>query len=589
MPEPLSTNVQVGDPHPELHSEEREAINDLNVRVDELGPEDVGAVGVDSGAYATPAYVDSVASGLMAKTAIVVASADAPDELRAAADYTCDGTDDHVEINAALDAAEPGDEVVLSRGTFNLGGTVWVPFGGALRGQGKAGTRLKLQDGAATNLDTVWWRSSGGDMSVILGNEFDDGDGTGSDPTRESYQGEGVVLEGFTVEGNTDELSGRITGVLLSSVEDVEVRNVHVEEINYHAVANVDPSNGFGLVTRYCRNVTLWRPSGRYCGYECLGIYDGSRDVEVFHPDFGEAGRVSGQIHRGCHNITIHPGKFLNAGSLDGGGVHGFTSHATSSEPSSGIHLRGVVIDVSDATYGERALQVMGDHTESTFDVEAETSIGHCVDITGVQRGRFIGSAICHSADHYAAIFGAGCKDFRITGNFVSDGFGINLGESENCWLDDYTIRSDANFAIRCGSGATDVLIGRGLAESDKATALMVETVSGYVTVSGGTFLSHDTFAVQFLNDLTNREKSVLSNCNVERVGGGSAVQFRHGGGQMLDNRIVGTVRFREVPGVTFLRNTVGAVEFISTTVGDHVLHDNVIGGEFVRDGDSND
>ena len=52
----------------------------------------------------------------------LVAASDARDQIKAVADYVCDGVDDHVEINAAWVAVQAlnigGGRVVLSAGTF---------------------------------------------------------------------------------------------------------------------------------------------------------------------------------------------------------------------------------------------------------------------------------------------------------------------------------------------------------------------------------------------------------------------------------------------------------------------------------------
>lgn len=53
---------------------------------------------------------------------LVVAANDATAAEKASANYVCDGTQDHVEINAAIDALpSTGGKVLLSSGTFNIG------------------------------------------------------------------------------------------------------------------------------------------------------------------------------------------------------------------------------------------------------------------------------------------------------------------------------------------------------------------------------------------------------------------------------------------------------------------------------------
>lgn len=54
--------------------------------------------------------------------AVVVAASNAPDKIKAKADYRCDGTDDHVEIQMALDSVvSTGGVVELTAGVFFIG------------------------------------------------------------------------------------------------------------------------------------------------------------------------------------------------------------------------------------------------------------------------------------------------------------------------------------------------------------------------------------------------------------------------------------------------------------------------------------
>lgn len=60
-------------------------------------------------------------------------------------DYTCDGTDDHAEINAAIAAAGSGDTVLLSAGEFVCGAHVPLTTGVSLAGAGPAETVLRFE------------------------------------------------------------------------------------------------------------------------------------------------------------------------------------------------------------------------------------------------------------------------------------------------------------------------------------------------------------------------------------------------------------------------------------------------------------
>lgn len=57
---------------------------------------------------------------------MLVAASNAPTAIKDIADYVCDGTDDHVQIQAAIDAVQAldGKGVLLSQGTFHLGAPV---------------------------------------------------------------------------------------------------------------------------------------------------------------------------------------------------------------------------------------------------------------------------------------------------------------------------------------------------------------------------------------------------------------------------------------------------------------------------------
>jgi len=63
------------------------------------------------------------------------------------ADYTCDGTDDNVEIQAAIDALTKGGTVELSDGTFRIGDTIRIKGGLTIRGQGQYGTEMVAKQG----------------------------------------------------------------------------------------------------------------------------------------------------------------------------------------------------------------------------------------------------------------------------------------------------------------------------------------------------------------------------------------------------------------------------------------------------------
>ncbi|WP_394352369.1 hypothetical protein [Methanoculleus sp.] len=85
-------------------------------------------------------------------TPLVVAAGDSSPGAKARANYTCDGLDDHVEIQAALAALPEGGTVVLSNGTFNCSGSVAPAAGATLLGQGPEATFLEFSQNGILNV-----------------------------------------------------------------------------------------------------------------------------------------------------------------------------------------------------------------------------------------------------------------------------------------------------------------------------------------------------------------------------------------------------------------------------------------------------
>lgn len=103
---------------------------------------------------ATKAYVDAAVAGVPVggHMDVVVAASNAPAAVKTLADYVCDGVDDHVQIQAAIDSVAGGGRVILSQGDFSGGqlvlkNLVW------LRGAGMRATRYQLK--AGQNVDAI--------------------------------------------------------------------------------------------------------------------------------------------------------------------------------------------------------------------------------------------------------------------------------------------------------------------------------------------------------------------------------------------------------------------------------------------------
>lgn len=148
-----------------------------------------------------------------ADAVLVVAASDAPAGIKTNADYVCDGTNDEVEINAAI-ASLPtkGGKVTLSEGTFNIASSILiqndnVTIIGAGAGQRDGAT----QNGAGTKL----LASSGIANAVVLVQRAAN--------NRPVY---GVLLRDFVVDGAL--LGTAVDGIMFRS------NRGHVDHVHVH-------------------------------------------------------------------------------------------------------------------------------------------------------------------------------------------------------------------------------------------------------------------------------------------------------------------------------------------------------------------
>jgi hypothetical protein len=110
------------------------------------------------------------------ESTITVAASDSSPQSKAQADYVCNGIDDQVEIQAAIDAlSASGGKVVLSEGTFNLSATITID-GDDIIFEGQQGTILSGGDsitplyiGSAT---TPRYRNFIRNMTITGGNPY---------------------------------------------------------------------------------------------------------------------------------------------------------------------------------------------------------------------------------------------------------------------------------------------------------------------------------------------------------------------------------------------------------------------------------
>jgi len=165
-------------------------------------------------------YLDEV--GIRTATYSVAAS-DAAAETKLHADAVCDGTDDHVQINAALAAVgATGGIVLLSEGTFTVNAEVTMVAGVHLRGAGRAATIIEVDTSAST------------DFSVLAASSVTN-----------------VSVSDLTVKGNATSITQNTIGIEVDSSSHVLLQNLEINTIDR------DASDGDGIKVSASSYVTL--------------------------------------------------------------------------------------------------------------------------------------------------------------------------------------------------------------------------------------------------------------------------------------------------------------------------------------------
>jgi len=95
-----------------------------------------------------------IVGALEATPNTIVAASDSSAADKTAADYVCDGVNDHAEIQAALNALpSSGGVVLLKSGTYNCAGIIAPKAGSTLMGEGESETFLVFTRDGRINVD----------------------------------------------------------------------------------------------------------------------------------------------------------------------------------------------------------------------------------------------------------------------------------------------------------------------------------------------------------------------------------------------------------------------------------------------------
>ena len=206
---------------------------------------------------------------------IVVAANDSLETSKQSADYVCDGVDDQVVIQAAIDALpESGGGVRLLEGTFN--------------------TTSAIDIASATKLIHL---SGMGQSSIINNQNTSDGHGISATNTSESLGIRyGVLISDLTIKG----ASGGGDGIHLEYADCPAVRNVYAIENGRHGIyITRNAASGFEgdslIIGSYLLSNTL------------DGVYVDANVHEAFvlNNHIEDNGRYGVNSHQGNFNVNI--------------------------------------------------------------------------------------------------------------------------------------------------------------------------------------------------------------------------------------------------------------------------------------------
>lgn len=275
----------------------------------------------------------------------------------------CDGTDDHVQINAALaGAATTGGHVHLTEGTYSISSSILIQQDSAmLTGSGVGSKNGATQVGRGSYLKAVAGLT---DAVILVRRAAND---------RPVY---GVVIRDLNVSGNA--IGTAVDGIYFSSNEGL-IENVHVHDCTGDGIQ----VQGYAAWTTYdtciahvhCDNNTL-------AGIN-LNIYAG--DVHIVTPVCETNGTYGIRVQAGGDQIT--GGQLYNNtlyGILfdNGGSVGQVSDVKIENNGQGGIYFDATTSGISQVMIRDIGFRLNCKTTDNTYDVIGGTGSNACTGVS---------------------------------------------------------------------------------------------------------------------------------------------------------------------------------------------------------------
>lgn len=519
----------------------------------------------------------------------VVAATDSLAATKAKADYQCDGIDDEVQIQAALDALPAhGGEVFCLAGAYSIQDTIEIPDnttlhfenGNSITVPGTGPTDWTFKKGAPLTKhgDNVYCMftnddHSGGNTRVkIVGAQIDFGSGTGETSKYDGYYG---------AAGDSDYsvwAAVWFDNCTESVIEDCYGKDVLREG---EAVKGCQ----YGLLFSDCADSVIRHCQATGSGYEGIGIRDDNDRILVedcwgtgndFHllqcAAWSPAG--GGAYPGSPENIVIR--NIRGPTISDGICVHGILNDA----------LKGIIIE--ECTTGW--IKAIGDlHSVSIINNSVEHIEVGTVNVNGTAKGVSVSGniidAVSYANNHAISILtgtqaGGHVKQITIQNNIITDGI--------------IYVKSDA-----ITTDITDIEIIGNMFVLDSETELDLIHLQNYSTNDMSDISIRDNHLTSYTSGTANHGvlievKSAADITHTEIIGnrfyGYYAVKCaRSAAGQILDIRIIGNqiyagnAAFRfgtttTAVGILIAGNDFEYINYGIEAGGDILVRDNTVG-----------
>jgi parallel beta-helix repeat protein len=387
--------------------------------------------------------------------AVIVAASDSKNKEKA--DFVGDGTDDQVEINAAI-AALPstGGTVVLLDGTYNIGTTATTPRNISIT----VGNITFIGQGSNTILKRDWNNASSATYVLDI------------NANSASEQLSGLYIGNFTVDGN----KSTHTSELNSNIRIYSGSTYYVADSKFTRITSQNNAMGDSwlLTGSYTRNNVFDSnviKDNDGPGLSGSSLYPNTFTNNAFVNNVANSGAYGWQWYVGSANYwTISNNIFSAVGTYAVGGIYLMGNYNTLDSNIFYGSGQGYGIAIGSLTNSIISNNIIrGTNDTGIYVSDADGAVSYNV-ITG---NSIYGVAT--SASHGIYLTGSTTDSNSVIGNFINDtagtGYAIKIDSGA-----DYNYLADNNYsgtgASNISDGATTTIYGGQLANSGTDLAL---------------------------------------------------------------------------------------------------------------------